>query len=73
MGRPFLHPLMIILVFFSIAVLSTRTQVSMQASTQIISEDAILEEGIINGKVDLERSDYSEPGANGRHTPKPPQ
>lgn len=40
--------------------------------TQMISEDTVLEEALINGRMDLERSDYPPSGANGHHTPPNP-
>ncbi|KAH7683613.1 hypothetical protein IHE45_05G194800 [Dioscorea alata] len=73
MGRSFLHLFVFLLALSSsIIVLSARTQVLVQSPNKMISEDTALEEALINGRMDLERSDYPPSSANGHHTPPNP-
>ncbi|KAM0936177.1 hypothetical protein DsansV1_C27g0200751 [Dioscorea sansibarensis] len=74
MGRSFLHLCVFLMVFSSsVIVLSARTQVLVRSSNKMISEDTLqLEEALINGRMDLERSDYPGSSANGHHTPPNP-
>ncbi|KAH7656366.1 hypothetical protein IHE45_18G070900 [Dioscorea alata] len=84
MERTFTHLLVLLLAlshFFScsIAIPSTRTQKLVQEVGEIpmlinaYKGIKFEDEGIIEGRMDIEKEDYPGSGPNDRHTPKPPQ